>query len=475
MKRNIILVLVLFIAGAILFVSCRKEVSCEGCAENNDPSQPNRPPVANAGPDQTITLQTNTVMLDGSGSTDPDNNITTYAWTKISGPSSFNIVNTNAVQTQVANLVQGVYEFELKVTDAGGLFSKDTVQIAINPVVVVGSCNNSNRPQVTAQLIPVGNLTQARAGMAIAASGNTILFAGGGYITGSPVSSKVDIYNIATGSWSSTELSQARWGIASTVSGSKVFFAGGGPSFDNVDIYDISTNTWTLAHLSEPRSLLSAASAGNKVVFAGGTSNTPGQDANKKVDIYDLSTNNWSTAMLSESRFDLCGIAVGSKIYFGGGSDIAANSLSTIDIYNTDSNTWSSSSLQFVGDGATGITVNDNIYWTGFANDGQATVSKVEVRNITSGNSSVHCLSYRRYRPGVAVKNNTIVFFTGANIWGELKNKFDIYDFTTNTWSIGLLPVNIEGASIVSLNNSIYVAGGLVNGVASNQVWKLEF
>jgi hypothetical protein len=36
----------------------------------------------------------------------PDNNIVSYAWTKISGPSSFNIVNVNAVQTQVSNLMK---------------------------------------------------------------------------------------------------------------------------------------------------------------------------------------------------------------------------------------------------------------------------------------------------------------------------------------------------------------------------------
>jgi hypothetical protein len=38
--------------------------------------------------------------LDGSASADPDNNIVSYAWTKISGPSSFNIVNVNAAQTK---------------------------------------------------------------------------------------------------------------------------------------------------------------------------------------------------------------------------------------------------------------------------------------------------------------------------------------------------------------------------------------
>ncbi|HEX6170451.1 MAG TPA: PKD domain-containing protein, partial [Chitinophagaceae bacterium] len=95
----------------------------------------NHPPIANAGVDQTVTLPTNTINLDGSGSSDPDNNITIYAWTKISGPSSFNLINSNAVQTQLTNLLQGIYQFELKVTDAGGLFSKDTMQLTVNPII----------------------------------------------------------------------------------------------------------------------------------------------------------------------------------------------------------------------------------------------------------------------------------------------------------------------------------------------------
>jgi len=69
-------------------------------------------------------------------------------------------------------------------------------------------------------------------------------------------------------------------------------------------------------------------------------------------------------------------------------------------------------------------------------------------------------------------KNNKIVFFTGG---GVVKNKFDIYDVTTNTWSAGVLPLEIPLASIISVNGTIYVAGGYVNGVFFNQVWKLEF
>ena len=108
----------------------------------NNSSQINRPPVANAGVDQTINFPTNGVMLDGSASTDPDNNITAYAWTKISGPPSFTIANPNTVQTQVTNLAEGIYQFELKVTDAMGLFDRDTVTVAVQVTV----CPQSSPP-----------------------------------------------------------------------------------------------------------------------------------------------------------------------------------------------------------------------------------------------------------------------------------------------------------------------------------------
>lgn len=98
----------------------------------------NQPPVACAGADQTITLPVNSMWLNGNCSTDPNNNITGYRWTKVSGPTSFIIANADAVQTQVTNLVEGIYLFQLKVTDAGGLFSMDTIQVTVisNTVLV---------------------------------------------------------------------------------------------------------------------------------------------------------------------------------------------------------------------------------------------------------------------------------------------------------------------------------------------------
>jgi hypothetical protein len=131
---NIIRVITFIALLAGVCHSCKKENSCEGCINGNNPpvAVTNHPPIANAGNDATITFPYNTVNMDGSRSTDPDNNITSYRWTKIAGPSSSAITNVNAMQTQITNLAEGSYQIELKVTDAGGLLDWDTVKVIVD-------------------------------------------------------------------------------------------------------------------------------------------------------------------------------------------------------------------------------------------------------------------------------------------------------------------------------------------------------
>ncbi len=73
-----------------------------------------------------------------------------------------------------------------------------------------------------------------------------VLFAGGVIPPGTH-SSRVDIYDLATQTWSTAELSQARTAPAAVAAGNKIFFAGGEISDGTfpsnvVDIYDVSTN-----------------------------------------------------------------------------------------------------------------------------------------------------------------------------------------------------------------------------------------
>jgi ribosomal protein L14 len=91
----------------------------------------NQPPVANAGNNIVITLPVNSTTLNGSG-TDPDGTITSYAWTRISGPTTFTIANANAAATGLSNLAAGTYVFRLTVTDNDGTTATDDVTVTVN-------------------------------------------------------------------------------------------------------------------------------------------------------------------------------------------------------------------------------------------------------------------------------------------------------------------------------------------------------
>ncbi len=78
-----------------------------------------------------ITLPANSVSISGSGS-DADGTIVGYKWKKISGPSAYGIVNATLPATDINNLVQGSYQFELQVTDNDGASARDTLEITVN-------------------------------------------------------------------------------------------------------------------------------------------------------------------------------------------------------------------------------------------------------------------------------------------------------------------------------------------------------
>ena len=433
----------------------------------------NHPPIACAGADQTITLPTDTVtLLDGSCSTDPDNNITSYLWTKVAGPASLTIANANAVTTQVSELTEGTYQFELKVTDAGGLFSKDTVQVTVS-AAFSNTCD-ANRPQVNAQLIPIGTLSEPRAGMVVASAGNKILFAGG-YSTGS-VSTRVDIFDFAANTWSTAELSSQRRGIAAVAAGNKIFFAGGVDEDDygwrstDVDIYDVATDTWSLSNMSKEGDGLTTATTGNKVFFAGGNF---GIYATSTVNIYDLTSNTWSTASLSAPRNFPTAVSANNKVYFTGGDPWTGQISNVIDIYDNTTGVWSTSYLQVPRVRHAAIAVNDILYFAGGLSTNYQPTCSVETLNTNTGARTLMNLSIPIAGLYAVVKDNKILFLRNDGLADS--DKFDVYDIISNTWSIGVLPYKIGGASIISVNNTTYVAGVSINGVVSNKVWKLEF
>ncbi|GAC1705699.1 MAG: hypothetical protein NVS9B7_12130 [Flavisolibacter sp.] len=88
-----------------------------------------------------------------------------FKWTKISGPSSFTISQASQPNTSVLNLTEGIYHFELRVTDTLGGMGKDTMTIRVNaaqpiassgPVAYAGKDTTITLPSNSALLIGKG-------------------------------------------------------------------------------------------------------------------------------------------------------------------------------------------------------------------------------------------------------------------------------------------------------------------------------
>jgi hypothetical protein len=238
---------------------------------------------------------------------------------------------------------------------------------------------------------------------------------------------------VANNSWSTAQLSSPRVPVGASAD-NKVVFAGGddGHPSSQVDIYDEITNTWTSRSLSEAKHISQIAVSGNKIFLAGGSGGLFGVGGNgisRQIDILDASTGGWSVDLLSLERGEMGAIGVNNKIYWGGGAIVSSQN-SEYDI-----------------------------------------TSSVEIRNLATNTTSFDCLSGPRLGYSAVRKDNKIIFFGG----GLNSPTFDIYDLTTNSWSIGVLPQNLLWPSIISHNNILYVAGGEINGMISNQVYKLEF
>ncbi len=99
----------------------------------------NRPPVANAGPDRVISLPMNRLKITGSA-TDPDGQVSSYKWTKISGGTAA-LSGTGTASLDVSDLEAGEYVFRLQVKDNNDGVHTDDVKVRVNapPIANAGA------------------------------------------------------------------------------------------------------------------------------------------------------------------------------------------------------------------------------------------------------------------------------------------------------------------------------------------------
>jgi hypothetical protein len=419
------------------------------------PPKTHQPPIANAGINQTILLPSDSTQLIGTG-TDADGIIVSYRWSLISGPSSVVIVDSDRAVTKIKGLVRGIYDFQFRVTDDNGLVGHADVIVSVVenlPSVASPGCNGC--------LIQAGELSLRRYYVAAASAGNKIVFAGGN-ADGIILSSRVDIYDTSTQTWSTAELSEARTGIGAVTVGNKILFAGGAKNFNyddgwynlstRIDIYDVSSNTWSTAELPEPINFLwwegATAAVGNKAFFCS-------VRRSDRMYVYDVPANTWSTVGLSGGRSDLVAGSVGNKVLISGGADPYERE--TVNIYDVNSNTRSVDSLSDRRRLLRAATLNDKIYFAG----GSPFSSRVDIYENSTGSWTSSSLSRATVLAGAASAGQRVCFFGG--------NRVDVYDASTNSWSYFDISEQLDdGSAIIAAANNIYLTTG-------TRVWQMRF
>ncbi|WP_135819987.1 PKD domain-containing protein [Halostella litorea] len=113
------------LAIAVLVVSAALSGPVAGVSADN------APPLADAGLDQTVSLGS-TVLLDATGSRDPDGTVTAYGW-RITAPNGSTVSPAcpTCGRTEFRPTAEGTYAVRVTVTDDDGATSNDTLYVNV--------------------------------------------------------------------------------------------------------------------------------------------------------------------------------------------------------------------------------------------------------------------------------------------------------------------------------------------------------
>ena len=160
--------------GATHYDNMKIAVSGSGDSNDSDDSYTttNIAPVANAGPDKSIS--STSITLYGKG-TDNDGKIVSYKWEKYYG-NPVTLTNASTPTVTVSGLKDGNYFLRLTVTDDRGATHYDNMKVAVSGSSGSGDSNDSGDTNTTTNIAPVAN-----AGPNETTSSSSITLNGSGY------------------------------------------------------------------------------------------------------------------------------------------------------------------------------------------------------------------------------------------------------------------------------------------------------
>jgi N-acetylneuraminic acid mutarotase len=356
--------------------------------------------------------------------------------------------------------------------------SKHTATLLINgKLLVAGGYNAGSLPGAElydqSALSQTTPLTNARYDHSTTLLPNGKALVTGGRIGGSGTLSTVELYDPASGNWSTVKpMNGARYGHTATLlPNGKVLVAGGwnDNSFliclATAEIYDPEKDTWsTITPMTAARALHTATLLPNgKALVAGGYN---GSDYLGSAELYDPVKNSWSTVLTPMNvvrAWHSATILPNGKVLVAGGHN-GSGYLSGVELYNPASDSWS-----LTGSMATARRLHSatpipggKVLIAGGANiDGF--LSGAELYDQTTGawNPAGSMTAQRQSHGATFLPNGFVLITGGMNGSGPLSGA-ELYIPATNSWSLttALAVARSYHSATLLTGGKILVTGG---------------
>jgi hypothetical protein len=335
------------------------------------------------------------------------------------------------------------------------------VMAASNPFDVAGFCDTGSQSTV-----------RYRGTMTLLPSGKVLFAAGDG---GTSVLKSAEIYDRATGIWSSTgDLNVERFSHAALLlPNGKVLVEGGNGTpasgiLSSAELYDPTAGTWSLTgSLNAKRTQHTATLLANGKVMVSGGQDPGGAGILSSVEIYDLSSPTWIYGnSLQTARYGHTATPLpDGKVLVAGGFD-GSGPLLTAEIYNPGTGMWSytTGSLNAARGFHTATLLPDGRVLIAGGEDGTGSLSSAEIYDPGTGlwSYTANQLHQARSEHTATLLPNGMVLVTGGKSGTSVWSSAEIYDPGAGAFSITGPMVHNRGlhSALLLPNGTILVAGG---------------
>jgi N-acetylneuraminic acid mutarotase len=326
-------------------------------------------------------------------------------------------------------------------------------------------------------------MAKARIGHTTTLLPNGKLLVVGGY-DGSSRLASAEVYNPATGAWSSTgSLTQAReHHTATLLPNGKLLVVGGydGSSrLASAEVYDPATGAWspasalTQARVHHTATLLPS----GKLLVVGG--NIAGGAHLASAEVYDPATGAWSSAgSMAQAReaHTATLLRTGKVLVVGGYGGNA--SLASTEVYDPATNSWSSASplMQARQHHVATLLPDGKVLVVG--GDGGAFIASTEVYDPAPNTWTSRNLVWKigKGHTATLLPNGKLLVVGGVNN-GTYSGAERVYDPTTNSWAAaggGLTQARAHHTTTLLPGGQVLVVGGMAGGapLASTEVYE---